>query len=337
MLLGHSALDFNMAYASFGGFIWLLLALLITPLRLSEVNYNSVTNSNFNLRNNLFVKLITPASSKILIGKIQIASMVFIAIIIFFVNIQPLNAINNYRKSVVLNEQQQTAESFDVIKQAYKADPQNVDIIIYYTRFLNEIIVTETNQAVKEQFLQEAYTVLNKASEQYPYNTRIKNQLIDMNFVHGYSINAIEVLNQLIEIAPYTPAHYDRNIEVSYRVAAMFNEQYKQEVEQNPTTVQSKEQAKKYWQQAVNTYEQYLELHQALLEQQKPNEWQFRIQKQTRLYAALSYFFLDKADQAIDIIETVAPDKGISSEIQQTVKSDNITDELIQKWITELP
>lgn len=260
---------------------------------------------------------------------LQIIIVVVTAIVIFFVNAQPLNAINDYIWSGELNRQEKTSESFDAARSAYHADSKNIDILIYYTNFLNEIIVTETNDEIKKRYLQELFTVLTKASEQFPYNTRIKNQMIEMHFVHEYSVDAVNELADLIKIAPYTPSYYDRTVEYSYRIGQLFFEQKDQQT------------AQKYWQQAIDMYDQYTQLHTNIVEQKKPNEDQFRIKKETNLYVALAYFALQQSEQAEEILQKVVPDNAKLQElvktIQQTVTSNLVTDEAIKDWLKALP
>ncbi len=346
MLLAHNTADFNMAYTIYGGFIWMFLGLLVAQLKIND-NNSDITTLKLS-------KLITPVpeilrnyqnnrtekqqrnlaessglSSRSMFDTLQIIITILVAIVIFFVNVQPLNAINNYIRSGELNRQEKTAEAFDTARTAYHADSKNIDILIYYTNFLNEIIVTETNGERKQRYLQELFAVLTKASEQFPYNTRIKNQLVDMYFTHGYSVDAVNELNQLIEIAPYTPSYYDRAVEYNYRIGLLYSEQNDQQT------------AQKYWQQAVDAYNQYTKLYTNIAEQKKPNEDQFLIKKETNFYVALAYFALQQSEQAEKALQKVVPDhenlQELVKSIQQIIASNLVTDEVIKAWLKELP
>lgn len=357
MLLAHSAVDFNMAYSIYGSYAWLLLALIITYVSVKlthqahQVEQTAEQTIDLDGSTRYRNKLLSPVSNHAAFHRIQAVVIALVTVIIFFVNVQPLNAINNYQKSAQLNQKEQTAQSFDAIRTAYRADSKNVDILIYYTNFLNEIVVSETNENVKQQYLQELFAVLTKASEQFPYNTRIKNQLIDMYFTHGYSVDAVNELNRLIEIAPYTPSYYDRNIEYSYRLGLLYLEQSdqyadqqmleRQESKQGQQALQTEQQARQYWQQAVDAYEQYTRLYKQIVEQQKPNEYQFRILKVTNLYAALAYYSLGQTENADEILQTKMQDnpawQELSASMQGAVLTNTVTNEAIQAWLGRLP
>ncbi len=330
ILLAHSAADFNMAYSSYSGYVWMLFALIVTCVSKKQGNRAGQVEQarNLNRDTGYLNKLVSPITERATFRWIQSAIIILITVTVFFVNIQPLNAINNYQKSLVLNQQKQVTKSFDVIRAAYQSDSKNVNILIYYTKFLNEIVVSETKEDVKQQYLQQLFAILKKASEQFPYNTRIQNQLIDMYFTHGYTVDAVNGLNRLVEIAPYVPNYYDRNIEYNYRLGLLHFER-KEETE-----------ARQYWQQAINAYEQYIRLHKKIVEHQQPNEHQFRIQQVTRLYTALAYYSLDQPQNADEVLKILIPDtlegKVFGAAIRETAIVDAITNEMIQSWLGKL-
>jgi len=81
-------------------------------------------------------------------------------------------------------------------------------------------------------------------------------------------------------------------------------------------------------------------LHKQIVEQQKPNERQFRIQKATRLYAALAYYSLGQLGNADEILQALMPDnpawQELSASMQKAITMNTVTDEAIQAWLKQL-
>ncbi|WP_031514146.1 O-antigen ligase family protein [Desulfofalx alkaliphila] len=288
MLMGHNFLDFNMSYSAYAVIIWLLMAIVFREaIGLDEKDAGDAFTS----------KLVALINKPILNNKHHSIALAVLSCIILVANALPAIAHSSLKQA---NQAMAQGELLiGKIEQAYKLDSKNIDATIRYTAVLNSLGQASQDKAMQNK----AIETLTKLEKSAPYSSKTKLALADLHYQNGNINEAIQVLENALEVAPYNPNIYSALIKYSYYLAEtnLINNKGKREVEEN-------------LQLFAHYYEQKVAVLQELEETGKRGNRPFNITREDMLYQAKANYLQGDYKESLNLLNAAHKDKNLQGE-----------------------
>lgn len=194
LLLGHSIIDFDMAFLSLLMLLWILLGIMPLPNKLTfgrDFDKKSVS-----LTFALLIILLIPLAS----------------------NFSFAIADEEYSTAVAFK----SAQDFDSAILHYRKATQFNPFKVSYRYELADMLHAKTSSTGDTSFSEESKTVLEKAYKYAPFDMNVLKFMIDNNIILGDFDRAIALSDELIKAAPLRQDPYDIQVNACLTMGEFF-------------------------------------------------------------------------------------------------------------------
>ncbi|MBO8138744.1 MAG: O-antigen ligase family protein [Desulfotomaculum sp.] len=299
VLMGHSALDFNMSFSVYAAAIWILLAVVFYELKIILSDSKQPENKwqIQRLINNINKAVISTKTYAIVLASIAFLTVIF--------NAMPVMALNAAKQAGLAYKNKSYVIAINKLKDAYELDSLNTEYVISYAESLYSTAAMYEDKKIQQLKRQEAIRIMEELSKKVPYSSKVKLKLAMLYAKNGNSIKAIKELDKAIKIAPYNAHVYNNKIIYSYNLA-----------EHMLLKENNQEKAVQYLTVTLNCYDKMLEVQEELkkkgtLSSNRP----FRISNEAYLYTAKAKYLTGDYKEAAILLNIAEKDESLRDEV----------------------